>query len=110
MSPCIDDTVKLASLIFSVSQSTCTKYTQTVTRGLHGGHKKTVCTLLFTLQKRTVCTYLSLGVAEDDGLCDGQRVVEVTQRIKLPLLPLHGHEELLDPLKSQLITRGTKQD
>lgn len=29
MSPCMDDTVKLASLIFSVSQSTCTSNQQT---------------------------------------------------------------------------------
>lgn len=28
MSPCMDDTVKLASLIFSVSQSTCTSNQQ----------------------------------------------------------------------------------
>lgn len=53
-------------------------------------------------------THLSLGVAEDDGLCDGQGVVQVTQGVKLPLLSLHGDEELLDPLQSQLITEETR--
>ena len=32
-------------------------------------------------------TNLPLGVAEDDSLCDGEGVVEVTERVKLPLLP-----------------------
>ena len=49
-------------------------------------------------------THLSLGVAEDDGLGDGEGVVEVTQRVKLPLLTLHRHKELLDALQGQLIT------
>lgn len=53
-------------------------------------------------------THLSFGVAEDDGLCDGQRVVQVTQGVKLPLLSLHGDEELLDPLQGQLITAETR--
>lgn len=53
-------------------------------------------------------THLSLGVAEDDGLCDGQGVVQVTQGVKLPLLSLHGDEELLDPLQGQLITGETR--
>lgn len=53
-------------------------------------------------------TNLSLSVAEDDGLCDGQRVVQVTQGVKLPLLSLHGYEELLDSLQSQLITGETR--
>ena len=51
-------------------------------------------------------TNLPLGVAEDDSLCDGEGVVEVTERVKLPLLLLHCHEELLDALQSQLITAG----
>ena len=49
-------------------------------------------------------TNLPLGVAEDDGLGDGERVVEIAQRVKLPLLLLHRHEELLDALQGQLIT------
>lgn len=49
---------------------------------------------------------LPLGVAEDHSLCDGERVVQITQGVKLPLLPLHGHEELLYSLQGQLITGG----
>lgn len=41
---------------------------------------------------------LSLGVAKDDSLCDGECVVQVTQCVKLPLLSLHCHKELLDAL------------
>lgn len=53
-------------------------------------------------------THLSLGVAKDDGLRDGQRVVQVAQGVELPLLSLYGDEELLDPLQSQLITGETR--
>ena len=45
------------------------------------------------------CTHLALGVAEDDCLCDGEGVVQVAQRVKLPLLALHSHKELLDALQ-----------
>jgi len=59
----------------------------------------------------TACyTYLSLGVAEDDRLRDGQRVVEVTQRVKLPLLTLDGDKELLQPFQCQLITAPDKKE
>lgn len=51
-------------------------------------------------------THLPLGVAEDDSLGDGQRVVEVTQSVKLPFLSFHRHEELLDAFQSQFITGG----
>ena len=51
-----------------------------------------------------MCTDLPLGVAEDDSLRDGEGVIQVTQGVKLPLLPLYCHEELLDALQSQLIT------
>ena len=44
--------------------------------------------------------HLALGVAEDDGLRDGERVVQVAQRVKLPLLALHRHKELLDALRA----------
>lgn len=51
---------------------------------------------------------LPLGVAEDHGLGDGQSVVQITKSIKLPLLPLYCHKELLYPLQSQLITEGVR--
>lgn len=90
--------MKLASLIFSVSQSTWSQREQ-----------------LARLAAKLSCwktsvggcgSDLPLGVAEDDGLGDGQGVVQVTQGVELPLLPLHGNEELLDPLQGQLITEG----
>ena len=37
-------------------------------------------------------------------LGNSESVVEVAQSVKLPLLPLNGHEELLDPLQRQLVT------
>ena len=37
-------------------------------------------------------------------LCNGQSIVEIAQRIKLPLLSLHRHEELFDSLECQLVT------
>lgn len=52
---------------------------------------------------------LAFGVAEDDGLRDGQRVVQVTQCVKLPLLSLDGHEKLLDPLQCQFITADKRK-
>lgn len=68
-------------------------------------HVNNVCLRVFV----SVCVSdLPLGVAEDDGLCDGQGVVQVTQSVKLPLLSLHSHEELFDPLQSQLVTEGHK--
>ena len=48
--------------------------------------------------------YLSLGVTEDDSLGDCERVVEITQGVKLPFFPLHSHEKLLDSFEGQLIT------
>lgn len=47
---------------------------------------------------------LSLCVAEDDGLGDGEGVVEITEGVKLPILLLYGDEELLDPLEGQLVS------
>jgi len=46
---------------------------------------------------------LSAGVAEDDGLGDGDGLVEIAQGVELPLLLLNGDEELLDTLEGQLI-------
>jgi len=68
---------------------------------------------------------LSASVAEDDGLGDGQRVVQITpdvsarqgavwdrdsQSVVLPILLLNGNKELLDTLKSQLITLDENSD
>lgn len=49
-------------------------------------------------------THLSLGVAEDDSLSDGQSVIQIAQCIKLPLLSLNSNEELLDTVQCQFIT------
>ena len=48
--------------------------------------------------------HFTLRVAEDDGLRDGERVVEIAERVELPLLPFHGHEELLDALQRQFVS------
>ena len=46
-------------------------------------------------------------------LSDSECIVQVTECIKLPLLPLDSNEELLDPLQRQLVTLhqdpGTKK-
>jgi len=47
---------------------------------------------------------LSARVDEDDTLRDGQSLVQIAQRVQLPLLPVHVHVELLDTLQSQLIS------
>ena len=110
MSPCMADTVKLLLRIFSVSQSTC---------GAAGEKHRQLGPLTVaadallrsppgavygepvppTPAPHPASTHLALGVAEDDGLRDGQRVVQVAQRVKLPLLALHRHKELLDALQ-----------
>ena len=54
--------------------------------------------------------HLPLGVTEDDGLGDGQSVVQVTQRVKLPLLSLNSNKELLDALQCQLVTLDQDPD
>lgn len=55
-------------------------------------------------------TYLPFGVTKDDRLCDGECVVQVTERIKLPLFSLNGHKELLNALQRQLITAHSKSN
>lgn len=42
---------------------------------------------------------LSLSIAEDDCLSDGEGVIQVTEGVKLPLLLLNCHKELLDALQ-----------
>jgi len=46
---------------------------------------------------------LSAGVAEDDGLGDGNGLVEIGKGVELPLLLLNGNVELLDTLKGKLL-------
>ena len=45
---------------------------------------------------------LSAGVAEDDGLGDGDGLVEIGEGVELPLLLLNSNVELLDTLKGKL--------
>lgn len=46
---------------------------------------------------------LPAGVAEDDGLCDRQRFIEIAKRFELPFLFGDVHVELLDTLKGKLL-------
>ena len=46
---------------------------------------------------------LSAGVAEDDGLGDGDGLVQVGESVELPLLLLNGDVELLDTLQGKLV-------
>lgn len=46
---------------------------------------------------------LSAGVAEDDGLGNGDRLVQVRKGVELPLFLLDRDVELLDTLKSKFI-------
>jgi hypothetical protein len=80
ISPCILLTVKLASLIFSVSQST----------------------FLLVLQKITACVIVNLlsVIARSEDV----RVVEITESVEFPVLLLDSYEELLDALESQLVS------
>ena len=49
-------------------------------------------------------------VAEDDSLGDGQCIIEIAERVELPVLLLDGDEELLDSLQSQLISLDKDTD
>ena len=53
------------------------------------------CTYIHTC----IHAYLFLSIAEDDSLRDGEGVVQVAQRVELPLLPIHGHKKLLYALR-----------
>mmetsp|Transcript_5328 Transcript_5328/g.11651 ORF Transcript_5328/g.11651 Transcript_5328/m.11651 type:complete len:229 (+) Transcript_5328:268-954(+) len=46
---------------------------------------------------------LTTCVAVNDGLGDGERLVQIAKGVKLPLLTFHGNIKLLDTLKGQLI-------
>jgi len=47
---------------------------------------------------------LPLGIAEDDGLGNCKRVVEVTERVEFPLFLFNSDEELFDALEGKFIT------
>lgn len=53
---------------------------------------------------------LSLGVAEDDSLSNGERVVQITQGVEFPIFFLDGDEELLDSFKGKFITLDQDPD
>lgn len=53
---------------------------------------------------------LSAGVAEDDGLSNGDGLVEIGEGIELPLLLLNGNVELLDTLEGKLILLDENTD
>lgn len=53
---------------------------------------------------------LAAGVAEDNGLSDGDRLVQVAKGIQLPFLFLYCDVELLDTFESQLVTLDEDTD
>lgn len=53
---------------------------------------------------------LSAGVAEDDGLGDGDGLVQVGEGVELPLLLLNGNVELLDTLKGKFVLLDENAD
>jgi hypothetical protein len=82
MSPCKAETAKSRERSFSVSQST-----------------------LISLRK-----YLSLGVAENNGLGDTDRLVQIAQRVEFPVLLLDSDKELLDTLEGQFVALDENTD
>ena len=54
-------------------------------------------------------TNLSFCVAENDSLCDGKGVIQITEGVKLPFFTFHSHKELFDAFQCQLITMTNKQ-
>lgn len=53
---------------------------------------------------------LSAGVAEDDGLGDGNGLVEIREGVELPLLLLNRNVELLDTFKGKLVLLDENTD
>jgi hypothetical protein len=53
---------------------------------------------------------LAAGVAEDDGLGDGDGLVEVRQGVELPVLLLDGDVELADTLERELVLLDENAD
>ena len=96
MSPCMDDTVKLASRIFSVNQSTLRLVLQKMTAYKMENKSLVGIGSLLNLYQLVGSNFVYL--------CDCQRVVKIAESVKLPLLPLDCDEELFDALKCQLVT------
>ena len=71
----------------------------------HGGHSE--FTRVHLLRQPVD---LSAGVAEDDGLRDGDGLVQVAERVELPLLALDGDVELLNTLKRKLVALDENAD
>lgn len=53
---------------------------------------------------------LSAGVAEDDGLGNGDGLVQIGQGVELPLLLLNSNVELLDTLQGKLVLLDENAD
>lgn len=84
------DTVKFASRIFSANQSTYNKTSLL---------QKQIC---FAIGK----TYLASGIAKNNGLSYGQRIVQVAQSIELPFFAFNSDEKLFYSFQGQLITKN----
>ena len=54
--------------------------------------------------------YLPPRVAENDSLRDGNSLVQIAQRVELPLLLLDGNVELLDTFERQLVALDEDTD
>ena len=54
--------------------------------------------------------HLAARVAEDDSLGDGERLVEVAERVELPVLLFHGDEVLLEPFEGELVSLDEDAD
>ena len=93
----MDATVKFACRIFSVNQSTCDFTGERNVELAPSIHVRSIPGAQDT--QISGLPHLSLGVAEDDCLRHCEGVIQVTERVKLPLLALNSHEELLDALK-----------
>lgn len=53
---------------------------------------------------------LSLCVAEDNGLGDGNSLVQITKRIELPVFLFNSDKELLDTFEGELIALDEDTD
>ncbi len=119
MSPCVADTVWSRSRIFSVSQSTCRQGQGgqvggvVAARGTAGPpvdhpprHARRCMASDCHCGASVPCLapHLAARVGKDDRLGDGERLVQVAQRVELPLLLLHVDVEL----RARAATRGGK--